>query len=319
MSGQQVKEQTKALRREELRRERLEAVCKALCDAGILPPRRGASLALPLNGVSPITDRSPCSTPESCSPETTPPNFRKARFIDTDRDEEEARQIALHAVKVVEHAAAVEDGRSLASLYHSLLERARSSVAPSSATPSPRPQAPTQELLPPREPEPTASLPSPLQHTSPTTKPTVSKAPSAAAAPPSLLTAPFEWVGNTLVELNSGRQLHVNAQTGVWTFQRGERLQETMRFRAPTRALHHLKYQVSTYKRMFGQYVLVHRASPVEMGNFQPRDEGYEFECPVQHIPNGPKAFLCGMNRTVIEFRSADEVLLQREVLAELR
>ena len=320
--GITVKEEAKARRRDQLRRERLETVCQALCDAGILPPQRGAAFALPLTGIliSPVTDRSPCSTPESCSPENTPPELRKARFVNTDRDDEEAKQIALHAVKVVEHAAAVEDERSLASLYHSLLERARTSVAPSSSTPAPRPRAPAQELLPPPELELAASLPSPSQQTSSPTKPTVSMAPSAAArAPPSPLPAPFEWVGNTLVELNSGRRLHSNAQTGVWTFQRGERLQETMLFRARARALHRLQYQVTTYKRMFGKYVLVHRASPVEMGSFSPRDEGYEFKCPVQCIPNGPKAFLCGMNRTVIEFTSAEGVLFQREVFAELR
>ena len=134
------------------------------------------------------------------------------------------------------------------------------------------------------------------------------------------LPAPFEWLGNDLVELNSGRPRLSDAATGEWVFRRGERLQETMRFRARAGLLRELRYEVATYRRMFGRYVLVHRAAAVPMGDFPARDEPYEFVCPLQTIPNGPKALLCGINRTVIQFSSANHgPLFERVVVAELQ
>lgn len=240
---------------------------------------------------TPTDISSPLSTPGSTSSESTPTFLRKAKFLDTQRDDEEARAIGSHAQLLVERAAAADDKPALAACYRSLLTRART--------------------------EPCAAKGNQPQPTPPET--TDVSAPSAPLAPPAPAAPLLEWLGNELVELNSGQRLAADATTGQWTFKRGDRLRETMRFGARAVPIRRLRYEVFTYKRMFGRFVLVHRASPVLMGDYPARDEPYEFECPLQVVPHGPKAFLCGLNRTIICFSCEDGPLLEREVIAELK
>ena len=80
-----------------------------------------------------------------------------------------------------------------------------------------------------------------------------------------------------------------------------------MRFGARAVPIRRLRYEVFTYKRMFGRFVLVSRLACSD-GRL-PSKELYEFECPLQVVARS-KAFLCGLNRTIICFSCEDGLLL---------
>ena len=104
---------------------------------------------------------------------------------------------------------------------------------------------------------------------------------------------------------------------GNYTFYRGDRLQEKMHFRV-SKPLRAVAYEVATYKRVLRHYILVHKASPILMGDFEPSDSPREFVCPVKCIPTGSAFALCGSYKTVVSFASAEGALCQLEALSQL-
>ena len=106
--------------------EQLQVVCFALHEAKVLPENADQRSGHPpymrhWSGADTPTDiSSPLSTPGSTSSESTPTFLRKAKFLDTQRDDEEARAIGSHAQLLVERAAAADDKPALAACYRSL-------------------------------------------------------------------------------------------------------------------------------------------------------------------------------------------------------
>ena len=135
-----------ALRQERVRKlEQLQVVCFALHEAKVLPENADQRSGHPpymrhWSGADTPTDiSSPLSTPGSTSSESTPTFLRKAKFLDTQRDDEEARAIGSHAQLLVERAAAADDKPALAACYRSLLTRTHRAVRSEEHQPQPTP------------------------------------------------------------------------------------------------------------------------------------------------------------------------------------
>ena len=112
----------------------------------------------------------------------------------------------------------------------------------------------------------------------------------------------FEWVSNEIFDERS--RTHRSTAGPVCHIYRGDKLRETMCFRihAPVRGM---RYEVHTYKRIFGRFVFFHKTS-TQMGDFEAREEPYSFVFPSNAIPRLVPG-ICGEYKAIQIVRAAGE------------
>ena len=112
----------------------------------------------------------------------------------------------------------------------------------------------------------------------------------------------FEWVSNAIFD---ERSLTYRSTSGpVCKIFRGDKLRETMDFRVHS-AVQGMRYEVHTYKKIFGRLVFFHKTSTL-MGDYAPRAEPYTFTFPQNTIPRLVPG-ICGEYKAIQMVKVAGE------------